>query len=124
MIVRQGKPDRRGRLPWLAAVCLVLAGLALNLYLGASGDPSGHLESLIVAAPAPDFEADLHHSGPGHGGAEHCLSGPGCTSAAILPVPGLVGGDRPAPMLIGADRSPRVHRPLPPLRPPDPAAHG
>jgi hypothetical protein len=63
---------------------------------------------LILSSLKSSLEADDHHSAAGHGGAEHCLSGPGCTSAPVLPEAAVLLIGKSAPMPIRADFSPSL----------------
>jgi hypothetical protein len=121
MIRRQGMQDARWKLPRFAAACIVLLALALSLQAGASGDAKGHVRSLAVFAAHASVEIDGHHATTGHGGAEHCPSGPSCGSAVALPeAAGLQIGKR-APALIEADHLLHQRTIRPPLQPPNSA---
>src|SRR5512132_935675 len=98
MIRRKG--DALRRLLRLAAACLVLVGLAPSLQAGASGDPPGTSRSLVLSPFKPDPEAGHHRSAVGHCVTGHCLSGPGYTSAAVLPEGAvlLIGKASPTPI--------------------------
>jgi len=112
------------RLLQVAAACLILVGLAPGVQASASGDPTEISGSLVLSSLEPDLEADSHHSAAGHGGAGHCLSGPGCTSAAVLPEAAVLSIGKSAPTLIGADVSAHCWDTLPPLHPPNSANLG
>jgi hypothetical protein len=122
MIRRKGKGNALRRLLSVAAACLVLVGLAPNVQASASGDPAGISGSFVLSALEPGLEADRHHEAVGHGGAVHCLSGPGCISAAVLPEAAVLLIGKSAPTLIGADLYPHSWDTFPPLHPPNSAA--
>ena len=112
------------RLLRTAVACLVLVGLAPDFQASASGDPGGNSGSLVLFSLEPALDTDSHHSAVGHGGAEHCLSGPGCTSAAVLPEATVLAIGKSAPMLTRADVSAHCWDTLPPLHPPNSAKLG
>jgi hypothetical protein len=124
MVRRQNKQDRRWRVPWLAAACVVLLGLALSLHAGANGDLSGDAASVVVYAAGWSVDLGHHDSAPGHGGAGHCRSGPGCGSAvALLEVTVLgIGKANPVPVHAGLFSHQRNIRP--PLHPPNLVVQG
>jgi hypothetical protein len=77
-----------------------------------------------LSAAGASVAIDRHHPTTGHGGAEHCPSGPSCGSAVALPeAAGLQIGKR-APALIGADHLPHQRTIRPPLQPPNSAIQG
>ena len=119
MIRRKGKGNALRRLLWLAVACLILVWLAPSLQAGAIGDPAGASGSLVLSSLKPKLEANHHHSAVGHGAAGHCLSGPGCTSVAVLPETAVLVIGKSAPTLIAADLSPHRWDTLPPLHPPN-----
>jgi hypothetical protein len=112
------------RLLRLAIACLILMGLAPDVQASASRGPTEIPGSHVLFSLEPGLEADGHHSGAGHGGAEHCLSGPGCTSAAVLPEAADLLIGKAAPTLIRSDLSPPRWGTLPPLHPPNSASPG
>jgi hypothetical protein len=112
------------RLLRIAVAYLVVVGLAPDFQASASGDPVGSSGLLVLFSLEPALEADSHHSAVGHGGAEHCLSGPGCTSAAVLPEATVLAIGKSAPMLTRADVSAHCWDTLPPLHPPNSANLG
>ena len=124
MIRREGTGNAFHRLLRIAAACLVLVGLTPDFQASASGDPAGDSGSLVLSSLEPALEADGHHSAVGHGGAEHCLSGPGCTSAAVLPEAAVLPIGKSAPTLTRADVSAHCWDNLPPLHPPNSANLG
>jgi hypothetical protein len=120
MIRRKGRGNTLRRLLWLAAACLVLVGLAPSL----QGDPPGTSGSLVLSSLKPNPEADHHHSAVRHGVTGNCLSGPGCTSAAVLPEAAVLLIGELAPTLITAGLSPHRWDTLPPLHPPNSSNFG
>ena len=124
MIRRKGSGNALRRLLRLAVACLILVGLAPSLQAGAIGDPAGTSGSLVLSSLKPNLEANHHHSAAGHGGAVHCLSGPGCISAAVLPEATVLLIGKSVPTLIRADLSPHCWDTLPPLHPPNSANLG
>ena len=119
MIRRHGRGNTLRRLLRVAVACLVLVGLAPSLQASASGGPAEFLGSLVLSSLEPGVEAHSHDSAVGHGGAGHCLSGPGCTSAAVLPEAAVLLIGKSVPTLIGADVSAHCWDTLPPLHPPN-----
>jgi hypothetical protein len=124
MIRREGAENAFRRLLRVAVACLVVVGLAQSAKAGASGDPGGFSGALILSSLKPSVEADSHHPAVGHGSAEHCLSGSGCTSAAVLPEAAVLPIGKSAPTLIRADVSAHCWNTLPPLHPPNSANLG
>jgi hypothetical protein len=121
MIRRQDRQRRRWSLAWLAAICIVLAGLALNGQAGAGGDPSA--PSLARSAAGPTIEIDRHHGAP-YGGGEHCLAGPGCASAGASPEAAVLWIGANIPGLVRADVFTHQRHIRPPLHPPNAAVQG
>jgi len=125
MIRRKGRGNALRRLLLRVAVaCLILVGLPPNVQASASGDPAGISGSLVLSSLKPGLEADGDHSAVGHGGAEHCLSGPGCISATVLPEAAVLPIGKSAPTLTRADVSAHCWDTLPPLHPPNSANLG
>ena len=112
------------RLLRIAVAYLVLVGLTPDFQASASGDPVGNSGSPVLFSLEPGLAADSHHSAAGHGGAGHCLSGPGCTLAAVLPEAAVLPIGKSAPMLSRADVSAHCWDTLPPLHPPNSANLG
>ena len=121
---RKGRGKALRRLLRAAVACLILVGLAPSLEASAIGEPAGFSEALALSSFETALQADGDHQASGHGGAEHCLSGPGCTSAAVLPEAADLLIGKAAPSLIRADLSPPRWGTLPPLHPPNPANLG
>jgi hypothetical protein len=124
MIRRKGSGNALRRLLWVAVACLVLVGLAPSYPAIAGSGPAEFLEFLPLSSLEPGLEADSHHSAAGHGGAGHCLSGPGCTSAAVLPEAAVLPIGKSAPTLTRADVFAHCWDTLPPLHPPNSANLG
>ena len=124
MIRREGTGNAFHRLLRVAVACLVLVGIAPSSLTGASGYPAESSGSLVLSPLKPGVEAHSHHSAVGHGDAEHCLSGPGCIPAAVLPAAAVLLIGKSAPTLIRADLSPHCWDTLPPLHPPNSANLG
>jgi hypothetical protein len=124
MIRREGRGNAIRRLLRVAVACLILVGLAPDLQASASGHPAGLSGSLVLTSLRLSLDADSHHSAVCYGGAGHCLSGSGCTSAAILPEAVVLLIGKHAPTLIPADVSPHRWDTLPPLHPPNSANLG
>jgi hypothetical protein len=101
--------------------CVFLVGHIPDGQAGAASDPAGFSGSLVLSSHKPSLEADSHNAAVGHGVAVHCLSGPGCISAAVLPEAVVLLIGKLAPMLIRAELSPHCWDTLPPLHPPNSA---
>jgi len=77
-----------------------------------------------MSAVGPGFETDRHHAAPGHGGAEHCLSGPSCGAAVALPEAPVLRIGKSNAVVVPADFFAHQRNIRPPLHPPNPAVQG
>jgi hypothetical protein len=124
MVGHRDRQGRNSRLPWFAAVCVVALGLTLGLHAGANGDLSRQAGLVATSTADSSFEIDRHHAPPGHGGAEHCLSGPSCSAAVAVPEAPLLRIGRSNAVLVPTDFLAHQRNIRPPLHPPNPAVQG
>ena len=116
MIRREGRTCAPQAAP-VAAACLVSSGIRQTAMPVRAAIRRGS-QDRSTCRRSSLTRADHHHSAVGQG-AVHCLSGPGCISAAVLPDAAVLVIGKSAPALIAADLSPHRWDTLPPLHPPN-----
>ena len=118
MFRRKGRGNTLCRLLRVAVAWVVVVALAPIFQSTASADAAGTAGSLVLSSLTPSIEVDHNHSAAGHGGAERCLSGPVCTSVAVLPEGVVLQIGRQTLTPIRAAFPPHSWDTLPPLHPP------
>jgi hypothetical protein len=75
---------------------------------------------LLALSAALGLEIDRHQATPGHSGG-HCVAGPGCASAAVVPEAAALRLGKYSPRLVRTDLLAHERNIRPPLHPPNPA---